>query len=779
MTTTETPPRRGGQLAGAVTVTMTTTADGQRSVQERAYWLGMRSCFVIVALLFAAPATRAAAPDRVLLLHSFGFDYSPWSETAKSFRAELFKRAPRPIDLFEASVFTAREKSRDDSPLLPYLHSLFSEHPLDLVVALGGPAVGFAQHHRSSLFPSTPMLMTAIAQQRIDRSLLSANDTSVGLNLDPREYIVNILRLRPGTKNIFVVIGNSPLEQYWQADLHSKYQPFSSRVNFIWSNDLPFHEILNKAAHLPPNSAIFFFLLTIDADGVPHVRGQALAALSAVANAPIFGFGDYELGHGIVGGPLSPTDVLGRRAAGVAARILHGEAAGKIATAPIRFGAPVYDWRELHRWNISEELLPPESIVKFRGVSPWREFRWQIGLVAAVIGAQTLLILFGLIQHRKRRAAEQSLVESEERMTFTAASMNVGLWHYMRATDQFWVTERCRKIFELAPEVPFTCETLLWRVHPDERRLAAAMLEEPSDGGSSSLREFRIVVAGGRIRWIRARTHSSGDHQGVPDKVSGIFIDFTDLKSAEGEAAIQRLELAHLMRVSVLGELSGAIAHELNQPLTAILSNAQAALQLLSHQPPALEEVRDALADIVHEDNRAGEVIKRLRGLLKKGESTTEPIDINELVQSTMSLLHSELIARQVGMAIDLAPDLPVVMGDPIQLQQVILNIVMNAMDAMAPTPTGRRRIEIHTGFDNRGYVSVSIHDSGAGIKPGEKRLFEPFYTTKQHGLGLGLALCATIVEAHGGTLTLTNHERVGAVAALSLPVEEYRVAAQ
>ena len=364
-------------------------------------------------------------------------------------------------------------------------------------------------------------------------------------------------------------------------------------------------------------------------------------------------------------------------------------------------------------------------------------------------------------------------------MTFTAASMNVGLWHYTEATDQFWVTERCRRIFELPPAVPFTRATLLQRVHPDERRLAAAMLSEPSDGGSSSMREFRIVLAGNRTRWIRARTHSSGDRQGMPDKVSGIFVDFTDLKAAESEAAVQRLELAHLMRVSVSGELSGAIAHELNQPLTAILANAQAALQLLSHQPPALEEVRDALADIVHEDNRAGEVIKRLRGLLKKGESRTEPIDVNELVEATMSLLHSELIARQVGMTMDLAPGLPVVMGDPIQLQQVILNIVMNAMDAMAPTPPGHRRIEIRTGFDHRGYLSVSIHDSGAGIKSGEKRLFEPFYTTKEHGLGLGLALCATIAEAHGGMLTLTNHDRGGAVATLSLPVEEYRVAAE
>lgn len=582
---------------------MMITAAGDISVPERASRFGVRCCVLITALLFQTPAASAAAPDRVLLLHSFGLDYSLWSETAKSFCTQLFKRAPKPIDLYEASVFTTRfEKSQEEAP----------------------------------------------------------------------------------------------------------------RV-------------------------------------------------------------------GIVGGPLNPTDTLGRRAATVAARILQGEAPHKIKNAPVGFGVPAYDWRELRKWDISETFLPRNSVVEFRGESPWRQFRWQISLVAAVILTQAALILYGLIQHRKRRTAENSLAESEERTRFTAASLNVGLWHYTRASDKYWATEHCRKIFGLGLGTPFTRETLLHIVHPDERPVAVAMFTEPSDGGPSSVREFRIVLADGRIRWIRSRTHSSGYHQSVPDKVSGIFVDFTDLKAAESEAAVQRLELAHLMRVSVLGELSGAIAHELNQPLTAILSNAQAALQLLSHEPPVLDEIRDALGDIVQEDNRASEVIKRLRGLLKKGESKTESVHINDLVESTMSLLHSELITRQISVTMDLTPGLPVIVSDSIQLQQVILNIVMNAMDAMASISAGRRRVEIRTGVDKSGFVTVSIRDNGIGIKGDEKRLFEPFYTSKEQGLGLGLALCSTIVVAHGGTLTLTNHHRGGAVAVLSLPppVEEYRVAAQ
>ena len=742
---------------------------------------GVRYFLLIIALLFSAPMARAAGLDRVLLLHSFGTDYSPWDETATSFRDELFKLSPGPIDLYEASIFTMRfEKPQEEGPLVEYLRALFSGHNLDLIVAMGGPAVTFAQRHRSSLFPNTPMLMTGVANQRVDKTAITANDTVVGLGLDLQEYIRNILRLRPETENIFVIIGNSQLEQYWLSDLRRGYQTFANRVNFSWSNNLPFADILKKAASLPPQSSIFYFLLTIDAGGIPHVQGQALAALREVANAPIFGFGDYEMGYGIVGGPLNPTDALGRRAAGVAVRILKGETPSDIKTPPMKFGAPIYDWRELKRWNISEALLPPDSIIRFRQPTLWEQYSWQIGLVAGVLLAQTGLIVYGFIQNRRRRMAEESLAESEERVTFTAAAVNVGLWHYTRSTDQFWVTEHCRIIFKLGPGVPFSRDTLLRLVHPDEQKTVTAMLAEPSGGGPSVVREFRIVLPDGQIRWIRSRTHSSSEYKKVPDRVSGLFIDLTDQKAAENEAAIQRLELAHLMRVSVLGELSGAIAHELNQPLTAILSNAQAALQLLTSQTPDLEEIRDAVGDIVHEDNRAGEVIKRIHGFLKKGQSKTEAVDINDLTESTISLLHSELITRQINVDLNLTQGLPTVLGDPIQLQQVILNILMNAMDAMISTPVSRRRLAICTGLNNNGLVEVSIHDSGTGIKPAdESRLFEPFYTTKDHGLGLGLALCSSIVEAHGGKVHLTNHIDGGAIAALSLPAERFRLAAE
>jgi PAS domain S-box-containing protein len=257
---------------------------------------------------------------------------------------------------------------------------------------------------------------------------------------------------------------------------------------------------------------------------------------------------------------------------------------------------------------------------------------------------------------------------------------------------------------------------------------------------------------------------------------SGLFVlasivDISERRQIELESARQRNELAHLARVALLSELSVSLAHELNQPLTAVLSNAQAAQLLLVKGAADSDELPQILSDIVQGSKRAGEVIRRLRVLLKKGEIHRVPLDMNEVVDSVLKLVRSDLINQRVAVQVEVAPDLPLVDGDDVQLQQVLLNLVVNGCDAMADVEIIDRRLLVRTELGDPKVVWVSITDQGCGIPPEKiERIFEPFFTTKEIGMGLGLAVCRTIISAHGGKLWAVNNPKLGATLQFTLP---------
>jgi two-component system sensor kinase FixL len=235
------------------------------------------------------------------------------------------------------------------------------------------------------------------------------------------------------------------------------------------------------------------------------------------------------------------------------------------------------------------------------------------------------------------------------------------------------------------------------------------------------------------------------------------LVDVTERRQNERTAARQRDEIAHLSRVAALGELSGSLAHEINQPLMGILSNAQAAQRFLARDEVNLDEVREILVDIVEDDKRAGEVIRRLRALLKKGEMQKKTLDINSVVDDVVRLTRNDLMNRDVAVTTELTPDLPPVVGDQIQLQQVLLNLVMNACEAMEAV-SGPSQVHIRTCRTDGGDIEMSVSDRGGGIPSGDlERIFEPFVTAKEHGTGLGLSICRTIIGAHGGRLWAEN----------------------
>jgi PAS domain S-box-containing protein len=374
------------------------------------------------------------------------------------------------------------------------------------------------------------------------------------------------------------------------------------------------------------------------------------------------------------------------------------------------------------------------------------------------------------------RHAEQAVRESEERMSFAAASANVCMWSFDRKADRFWTTDHGRQMLGFQAHLPLTRHSILDAIHSEDRQAAIETMRATMQAGTLADWEFRVVRPDGELRWLRCRARSHGDFEGRAAHVTGTFSDITEQREAELEVARQRQELAHMMRVSLLGELAGGIAHELTQPLSAILSNAEAARihadrASIESDSPDLEEIALILDDIIEEGNRAGEVIHRLRGMLKKSEARFEVVDMNDLAASTLRLLHNELITRRVRTVLDFARDLPLVSGDPVQLQQVLLNLAMNAMDAMNEVAHPERKIMISTQATAEGSVEVSVADRGIGLNDGDReRVFNPFYTTKERGLGLGLSLCSSIIKLHGGELRLANNPTGGATATFRLP---------
>ena len=391
------------------------------------------------------------------------------------------------------------------------------------------------------------------------------------------------------------------------------------------------------------------------------------------------------------------------------------------------------------------------------------------GMQLFLIGLSPPILLLGAAIEETRRA-ERTTRESEERISFAAASSNVGLWQYEFATGTFWATDYCRPLFGLSPSEPLTLDGLVSRIHPNDSPTASAALASAIARAIPLDVEFR-VQDGDEVRWISVQARPVAGDDGKPTAMSGAFGDVTSRKLTEADADVQRQEIAHLMRVSMLGELSGGLAHELTQPLTAILSNAQAGKLLLAKGNKSLSEIGNIFDDIIAEDERAGEVINRLRGMLKKGDVKHETIDMNDLIASTLRLLHSELIDRRMSVSFDNVPNLPTVHGDPVQLQQTLLNLLMNAMDATENVPPARRRISVSAATTDDGGVEVHIYDRGTGLPPSrEHKVFEPFFTTKERGLGLGLSICTSIVKLHGGALSLQNNVREGASAVFRLP---------
>jgi PAS domain S-box-containing protein len=724
-----------------------------------------------VLLALTALAAANDFPKRVLIIDSFGRYIAPFNAVSAAFRTTLARELAEPLDIDEAPLDTARfAEPKQEALFVDFLQRRFAGRKLDLVVPINFPAASFAVQHRKRLFPETPMLITSVERRRLQPNFLTRQTAVVPSQVNAPRLIEDILEVLPKTKNIVVIFGASPLEKFWLGEFRRELQKFADRVTFTWFNELSFEEIKKRAAALSPHSVIFYGLLVVDAAGVPYENDGALKSLHAVANAPIFGVYENQLGLGVVGGRLLANQDVGVEAARVALRILRGEVPSRIPTKSIEASAPVYDWRELRRWGISEARLPPGSSVQFRQPTLWEQYRWSIVVALATIAVQAVIIGDLLLQRSRRRRAEAELRESQEFMDLSTSAGELGLWVRDLERGDLWANQRLRTLFGFGQNDVLRFDDVVARIHPDDRSQVVSLVQHAQEDGIPFEADFR-VLSNGTERWIAAKGQSVGNAPGGAIRRMGALTDITARKKAELEAQRHRDELAHVSRVSMMGQLASALAHELNQPLGAILRNAEAAELFLQASPPDLHEVRAILADIRKDDRRAGEVIDRMRALLKRRESQWSALDLNSIVEEVAGLLRFDGEARRVKLTLELALSAPPIRGDRVQVQQVLLNLIINAMDAVNGCEAGKRCVAVRVRPRNA-EVEVAVSDAGHGI-PAEnlKRLFEPFFTTKPSGMGLGLAISHTIIQAHGGRLWAENNPDCGATFRFTLPI--------
>jgi len=372
------------------------------------------------------------------------------------------------------------------------------------------------------------------------------------------------------------------------------------------------------------------------------------------------------------------------------------------------------------------------------------------------------------------KAARMSadLTISQQRLSLAAAAAHLALWEWDVPSGKIWVSNEGRSLYGVSPMGDIDLGTFVATLHEEDRAEVCRAMDEALAGSKPYAAEYRIVLPDTSIRWISAMGRVDRDPHGRAFRMRGVSMDFTKRKQAEIQTDRQRQELAHLSRVSVLGEMAGALAHELNQPLAAMLSNSQVGRRSLNVEIPNLLEMAEIFDDITADAKRAGGIIHGMRAMLKKDAALeTSSVHLNDAVNQVLLLLQSEIIGRKLEVTLQLAESLPPARVNHVEFQQVLINLVINGMDAMTAEPN-RRCLNIATSLHN-GTLVVSVRDSGPGIPAAIlSRVFDPFFSTKSAGLGLGLSISRSIIERFGGQLLAENHADGGAVFWMVLPVE-------
>jgi signal transduction histidine kinase len=820
----------------------------------------------------------------------------------------------------------------------------------DAIVVAADEPFRFLLRWRDQLWPGVPVIVCAVDERTLNSFVPPSGMTILTIRYDLERTLRDALALLPETRHV-ALVGGAVAQDRFFADLgRQAVRTVDERLDLISLTGLSITDTLAQMSALPERTIVLATSFLADTAGQRFYGTEVIGPLAAATNRPLFTVFGTALGLGIVGGSLVDYQAVGREAGEHALRLLLGEPMPASPTRSLVASVPTFDWRQLRRWDLDENRLPPGSRVLFREQTVWERYRWHMVGAIGLLVAQALLIAGLLVERARRRRVQTSLAERLRFETLLAEiSGPLASLPALRADDHirsalgqiatFLGVDRA-SVWQLSADGLAISPTHTWsalgappppgRIRLDNLPFLKTLTEETTILSFTSLdqlpaeavaerqalaaigvRSFamiplvsaehrlgflmlvnlrearawpedlmrRLQILGeplastlARQRWDTALTSSTALTQalltGLPGATAvidarGVIVQVNDtwaafaqdgsaaipaavapganyleacrdmaavppasaeksaalihsvlqehqdegmleyirsraggdrwfemrvhrLKSPAGGAAVTHVditarklaervarrhlgEIAHMDRVAAMGELAAALAHELNQPLTAILSNAQAAQRLLAVTPPDLKELHECLDDIVKDDRRAGEVIGRIRQLLKKETFDLQPFSLTCLAENVVALVANAALLHNVSIEFRPAPAVPVTHGDPVQIQQVILNLLTNAI-AAAEGPPAEGRVTVWTS-SGAAYVELGVRDSGKGIAEHDlARLFEPFFTTKRDGLGMGLVISRSIIEAHGGRIWGENDPAGGAVFRVHLP---------
>jgi signal transduction histidine kinase len=616
-------------------------------------WRAMCWLLIVAVTACLVPTISSAAePPRRTVLIVDEADPGKGGPTTFSatLRAALDGFAPH-VAVYGDSLDLSRFAGpRQEEILRRYLQEKYRDIHFGVIAAVGASALELVQSWRSELWPGVPVVFAAIDEYSAARIKAAPDITGLIMHRTINSMVAAARVLVPDLKGVAVLGGTLERDAYRRQYIQ-EIPTLAAEFEVINLTGLPLAEQAARAAALPERTAILYTSLFVDDAGTQYSSTDALAMVAKVANRPIAIDVDTQVGTGAAGGFVLNNMAYGYAVARLTLRILDGANVAEIPVGVGEFTKPVFDWRQLKRWQVSQASLPGGSEIRFREVTVWEQYHIQILIALAAFLLQSVIISGLLLERRRRRAAQ---LESRGRLA----------------------------------------------------------------------------------------------------------------------------QVMHMNRSAGLSAISSSLGHELNQPLGAILSNTEAAEILLRKNPPDLDLIGSILADIRKADQRAGEVITHLRDLLRKNDREPEVVNLNDVIMLALEILVPEANVRGVTLTADVDPHPLLVRVNPVHLQQVLLNIVLNGMDATTSRSPGNRRVTIRTAVINNVTIKVSIADTGCGIPDDKlKRIFEPFFTTKENGTGLGLPIARTIIERCGGEISAENRPNGGAVFRLSLPLVKELVA--